>query len=70
MQATVGTAIAALSPTVTGTVSSYSVSPALPAGLSRIEPAAERAVRVGEDQRVSPAIELSLREVEVTTSVL
>ena len=34
MQATVGTAIAALSPTVTGAVSSYSVSPALPAGLS------------------------------------
>jgi hypothetical protein len=32
--ATVGTALAALSPTVTGTVSSYSVSPALPAGLS------------------------------------
>jgi len=32
--ATVGTAITPLSPTVTGTVSSYSVSPALPAGLS------------------------------------
>lgn len=32
--ATVGTAITALTPTVTGTVTSYSVSPALPAGLS------------------------------------
>lgn len=31
---TVGTAIAALSPTVTGTVTSYGVSPALPAGLA------------------------------------
>ncbi|RZJ67917.1 MAG: T9SS type A sorting domain-containing protein [Flavobacterium sp.] len=31
---TVGTAIANLNPTVTGTVTSYSVSPALPAGLS------------------------------------
>jgi oligogalacturonide lyase len=34
VQTTVGTAITPLSPTVTGTVSSYSVSPALPAGLS------------------------------------
>ncbi len=34
LQATAGTAIAPLSPTVTGSVSSYSVSPALPAGLT------------------------------------
>jgi hypothetical protein len=34
LAATVGTAITPLSPTVTGTVTSYSVSPALPAGLS------------------------------------
>jgi hypothetical protein len=33
-QATVGVALAALSPTVTGTVTSYTVSPALPAGLT------------------------------------
>lgn len=32
--ATVGSSVTALSPTVTGTVSSYSVTPALPAGLS------------------------------------
>ena len=34
VQATVGTAITSLSPTVTGAVTSYAVSPALPAGLS------------------------------------
>ncbi|HEY5806988.1 MAG TPA: Ig domain-containing protein, partial [Povalibacter sp.] len=34
VQAVVGTAIGALSPTVTGTVTAYSVSPDLPAGLS------------------------------------
>jgi hypothetical protein len=33
-QATVGTSITSLTPTVTGTVTSYSVSPALPAGLA------------------------------------
>lgn len=34
LNATVGTAIAPLTPTVTGTVATYSVAPALPAGLS------------------------------------
>src|ERR1700730_4231075 len=34
VQTTMGTAMTVLSPTVTGTVSSYSVSPALPAGVS------------------------------------